>query len=70
VSKLIPPPWVVKRYSRRADFGRDLQGIGAAHTIHLRGFRGSRTGAASRGRSLSPDEIAAVEAQLRTEGKL
>jgi len=70
VPKLIPPPWIESRYTRRADFGRDLQGLGSAQTFHLRGFRGASHGAASRCRTLSPDERTAVERQLREEGKL
>lgn len=68
--KRIPPPWIEKRWTRRADFGRDLQGLGGPDIIHIRGFRGTSHGAASRCRTLSPDEVAAIEQQLREEGKL
>lgn len=56
-------------FSRRHDFGRDLQGLGGP-TITLRGFPGGTYGAASPVRRLSAEERREVEERLRREGAL
>jgi hypothetical protein len=47
-----------------------LRGYGNQPLKRPRGFKGSKMGPASEGRKLSPEEIAAVEAQLKQDGKL
>ena len=47
-----------------------LRGYGNQPLKRPRGFKGSKIGPASEGRKLSPEEIAAVEAQLKQDGKL
>ena len=56
-------------YTRRADFGRDLRGLGGP-TVHLKALKGAKLGPASAGRRLSADERKAVEDQLRRTGVL
>ena len=47
-----------------------LRGYGNQPLKKPRALRGSKLGPANQGRSLSPDEVAAVAAKLRQEGKL
>jgi hypothetical protein len=56
-------------YTRRADFGRELRGLGGP-TVHLRSFKGTKLGPASAGRRLTVAERKAVENQLRRAGVL
>jgi hypothetical protein len=56
-------------FTRRADFGGHLKGLGGP-TIHLRGFPGATYGAANAGRRLSAEERAEVVERLRREGVL
>lgn len=57
-------------FTRVADFGRDLRGLGGQQTVHLKALKGSTFGPASKGRRLSRAERDAVVAQMRKEGKL
>jgi len=47
-----------------------LRGYGNQPLKKPRGLRGSKLGPANEGRRLSPEEVAAVEAQLKRDGKL
>jgi hypothetical protein len=47
-----------------------LRGYGNQPLKKPRALRGSKLGPANQGRSLSPDEVAAVAAKLKQEGKL
>jgi hypothetical protein len=58
------------RFTRVADFGRELRGLGGGSIVHIRAFPGASLGAASEGRKLSPAEREAIEAQMRRDGKL
>lgn len=57
--KTIAPPWL-----KRPDIGRDLQQL----DNRLRGLKGSKLGPASPGRTLTLEEHAAIEANLRKRG--
>jgi hypothetical protein len=54
----------------RKPYPASLRGYGNQPLKKPRALRGSKLGAANNGRVLSPDETAAIEAQLRQEGKL
>jgi hypothetical protein len=56
-------------YTRRADFGRELRGLGGP-TVHLKALKGAKLGPASAGRRLTTDERKTVEDQLRRAGVL
>jgi hypothetical protein len=65
----IEPEKQPKLFSRIEDVP-GLKGLGGQQTSHIRALKGSKFGAASRVRTLSDSERAAVEARLRAEGKL
>ena len=56
------------RFTRVADFGRDLRGLGGLQTSNIRALKGSKFGPASEVRKLDADERAAVIARLRADG--
>lgn len=58
------------RFTRVADFGRDLRGLGGNGTVHIKALKGSTFGPASAGRKLTPEERKSVEAQFRAAGKI
>lgn len=47
-----------------------LGGFSHQQLMRARGLKGSKIGPANRGRRLSPEERAAVEQQMREQGKL
>lgn len=64
-----------KRKEQLTDLRSELRGpsqnrYGGQRTQKMRSFRGSKFGAASEGRSFSPDEVAAYEASLRGDNAL
>ena len=62
------PDKKLKRFTRVADFGRDLRGLGENGTVHIKALKGSKFGPASEVRKLDADERAAVIARLRADG--
>jgi len=60
----------LKRFTKVADFGSELRGLGGLQTAHIRALKGSTFGAANQGRRLSREERKAIEDKLRAEGKL
>ena len=57
-----------ERFTKIADFGRDLRGLGGNGTVHIKALKGSKFGLASEVRKLDADERAAVIARLRADG--
>jgi hypothetical protein len=63
----------IKRERRKFDDAVDrhfLGGLSHQPMTRQRGFKGSKTGPASAGRTLSADERAAIEARMREAGTL
>lgn len=56
--------------SMRANYGAELKGFGHSQLQKQRGLRGTTLGPASSGRRLSAAERAAIEDQMRRDGKL
>lgn len=66
----IAPPWIEKRFTRLQDFGSHLKGLGGLQTSRIRALKGSTFGPAGKVRRLTESECAAIEQQLRKDGKI
>lgn len=59
-----------KKWTKLADFGAALRGLGGLQTANIKALKGSTFGPASEGRVLPADERRRVEEQMRKDGKI
>lgn len=52
------------------NYSKELWGYGVRTLTRPRGFKGSKYGAASKGKRLLPEEIQLIEADLKKKGRI
>lgn len=61
---------MAKKWTKLADFGAELRGLGGLQTANVKALKGSTFGPANEGRRLPPAERKAIEDKLRKDGKI
>lgn len=61
---------VFTRFTRVADFGHELKGLGGIQTAHIRALKGSTFGPAGQVKQITGQDKQAIVQRLRQEGVL